>query len=275
METLKFIPEGSSLCIYKSSYFMQVVPHSIINGTIKQSAHALCTCRDLLVYYLRNRVRAEDLNLSQTRIMFHQDGKNVGWLKHGLRLINLVEEKFGWTKSVLYKVETKHNAHLMIGTKKWISSPALISLYLCIINAPRTNSDLGKIETYDKLISYFKEHQDEAEDFFTTSDYSFYLSEHIDKWPLLLANFNSLFFGKKTMLSNYGEEVAFTPAEEKAYDNTEDEKTRMILRNKANARLCDEGIHKLCQFQSGDVKLTRRFSELCNKSKSKVSKVLG
>lgn len=64
-------------------------------------------------------------------------GSNQGGLEQGIKFLNELEIKAGWSKTVLYKHPTLGGIHLIIGSKRWKYNIPLLSAFLLI---PRITS---------------------------------------------------------------------------------------------------------------------------------------
>jgi hypothetical protein len=92
------------------------------------------------------------------------------WMKEGVRMVNILERKLGWSLTRLYKVEDKTLSgkflsnekiyiHALAGSAKWMRAPQLLSLYLLFIRLGRFHENTGvftKFSDLSKLVNSLK-----------------------------------------------------------------------------------------------------------------------
>lgn len=151
----------------------------------------------------------------------------------GVKLANAYESKLGWPLTKMYKVEiiqkisTKNTFFYIVGSRRWIKAPALLSLYLLLIRLGHHHVIQKKaFKTYDTAFETLKTICKRG----SLPTDLFYFKMHGDQWMLVLENYNKL-FKKRTIKDLY------RPA--KQYNNN----------------YFPEGINTLCDGNTLDVNL--------------------
>ena len=124
-----------------------------------EQAHPLVKCRDFLhdVLYAIHGERAVgiygfvyntkinpliDLNSIRLLVTYQNEKQAAEWSKKAINVLNIFEETFD-KKSIAEEVEDHKNMRVFIGSKEWLSTPALLSLYTLLIRLVAHN-----LETY-------------------------------------------------------------------------------------------------------------------------------
>lgn len=148
-----FVPEKSiySLCEISQKVDMKFAfAHIIEKGgkaTLKQ-IHQFIKCRDFLgdalfathhgkqfgIYGFRFDGSKIKVDTEKTILLIRYNGLEK--LQNGLNLLNYLERKAHWKKSRIIDLGAKDGScpiYLALGSKKWVSSPQLISLYTLLL----------------------------------------------------------------------------------------------------------------------------------------------
>ena len=117
---------------------------------------------DMTLKYLRILVLGKsEKGASKAKFAKNLANQNK-WMKEGVRMVNILERKLGWSLSRLYKVEDKTLSgkylsnekiyiHALTGSAKWMRAPQLLSLYLLFIRLGRFHENTGVFTKFSDL----------------------------------------------------------------------------------------------------------------------------
>ena len=163
-------------------------------------------------------------------------------MERAVNFINILEKKHGWQETKLYGIDCVKTdvdrpitiACLLTGSRKWLRSPHMISLWLLILRTaghkylwnPKSQEELSR-----KMFNYLEKVKGGDAQYMRTS-YPY--------WDKIMSNHDKLFKGFP-MKRNYSAKLAW---------EGNDSPT--------------EGIFKLCKGTTLDKELLKRFKEVCN-----------
>jgi len=186
-------------------------------------------------------------------------------VKTGLRMLNIVEKRYNWPLTKMYDVapidiprrtntptsfsdyERKTTRRILmkmiVGSKRWIRSPHMISLFLLLFRFPHSDAlainhrKFEKVKSYSGLVKACKSPYNGG----VASDVV-YVNNTIKFWDILLGDFDNL-FRDMPLKENFSS---------KAYKD---------------GYSCTEGVDRLCRLCSEHDDLQKRFVAKAKKSK--------
>lgn len=139
-----------------------------------EQTHPFVKCRDFLhdVLYAIHGNRAVgiygfgyntktnpliDLNNIRLLVTYQNEKQAEEWSKKAINVLNIFEETFD-KKSIVEEVEDHKNMRVFIGSREWLSTPALLSLYTLLIRlvAHNLETHVPEINTMDDFIKACK-----------------------------------------------------------------------------------------------------------------------
>lgn len=176
--------------------------------------------------------------------------------KRGVKIVNLFETELGWPLSVPFVVSSKISppstvVYAIEGSKKWMQSPHLISLYLLLLRGA------GRFETFDdvKTCKSFYKKCIELGNRYLTDTYSRKSKpQHsLKKWPegRWAADLHNLYDSANRMLF-------FLKNVDELY------KDRKVEDLFTHSNFSD-GFRRLCNHKADDSTTNNRFKEMCEK----------
>jgi hypothetical protein len=259
MKKLQLEPDKEYLDnTYYSTNTFAVVYDSIVEDIIT-APEWFDSCREVVCDRIRTRFQLsktfdmEKLKLLvRTKFIAHYGGELTNPQKNlikkrklaynkailiGLKIVNLVEKKFKWPLTKIYPVECKqldenNIFYYFIASKKWIKSPNMFSLFMLLL---RVGTKIKEYTTFRTLDGFYKSLQRNK----NTVDIN-YLKTHYKRILLVLKHYNRL-FGKTSMRDLY---IPSTPL-----------------------NLFPEGINSLCDLNTNDLSLRKRFVKILNEEK--------
>ena len=166
----------------------------------------------------------------------------------GIKIINLYEGELGWPLTKIHFLENdisaRHMFYYVVGSKRWIKAPALLSLYTLLLRLGQLTHQAskfsGKFTTFDGAIKALDK---EAKKKHISGDISYY-KQHKDKWMFFLSNYKRL-FSKRDMSD------LWSPAQNHG------------------SSFFSEGINTLCDHDTQDVKLQLAIEKIWKESEKK------
>ena len=240
---------------YSHSGYMFAFCSKIVNNEVHQRS-AFNSCREdlanCLFYNDKNTIHT-DRSRYMVRHVTSDPNKNKTekWFdnetKIGLRIVNIMEKRHGWPLTKMYNVEPSIKdvgkcsyggpkqlitfQKVLIGSTKWVRSPHMISLYILLFRLPtRVPKKFGSIKTYKG----FEEACNKCRG--ATSGDAYHVATTFKFWDMLMANFGQMFAGT-TSKDNF---------KKVSYKNCQ----------------YDEGILKLCRFNSKNEQISGKFVAL-------------
>jgi hypothetical protein len=155
-----------------------------------------------------------------------------------IKIINMLEKEFTWPLTKIYHVESKqlnenNDFYYFEGSKKWIKTPNIFSLFMLLT---RIGSSLKKHTGFRTLDGFYKNLTRNE----STLDIS-YLKTHFNRCLLALKHYNRL-FGKTSMKDLY------CPPDNDLIQFS-------------------EGINSLCNLDTLDINLRRKFTKIIDEEK--------
>ena len=218
------------------------------------------SCREIICDHLRTRLSLKkSRNIKKTRLLVYTkiiahaegsilDKKQKSTVKRlklvyekemlvGLKSINLLEKKFKWPITKIYSVECKqldknNIFYYFVGSKKWIKSPSLFSLFMLLI---RIGQSIKKCNTFRTLDGFHKSLYANRK----TLDID-YMRAHYKRCLLIIKYYDKL-FGRIPMKNLYIPDT--------------------------NKNLFIEGINTLCDLDTEDLVLRKKLTTILNKEK--------
>jgi len=218
-------------------------------GEIKSTSY-LTYCRESFCEYVRQEARkvtTNKVNLDKLQMVIY---RRVGERRlksnskiferqvlAGQKMVNTIEKYQGWPLTRIYPViieEVPENnlAYFITANKRWLKAPAMLSLYTLLFRIASSEAKfkfIKNIESYDNLFKVLKEAADKSSYMEMA-----YCRVHSKYWPLILDNYQTL-FGDRTMKKLYYPKGGWH---------------------------FSEGINRLCDGNTNDDVLRKRFEEL-------------
>lgn len=215
-------------------------------------------CRETLCEYMRQQLRAVkemDINFNKLHLIIYRRvaagrvDSNLAIFQDqvlaGQLMVNLIEKHYGWplTKVVPTTIINKDvpnacKAYYLSGSKRWIKSPIMLSLFTLLFRIAARGEKKFKLSAEMKSMKTMFSALDDVADKSSYQELSYY-RVHGARWKVVLDNYNKL-FSKRSMLDHY------YPGHRSWYFN--------------------EGINKLCDESSLDPTLNKQFIQLAAKS---------
>lgn len=200
------------------------------NGEVRATDHSFVYCREFLIDKYRglvmSKARKPVLDFSKSRLLFlfkHKGPRSLKIqtpkleknLKRGVKAVNIIEKKLGWSLTKVYKAtlpedwkEALFIGYVIIGPAKWTYAPALVSLYTLILRS-------GGHTFWDKFRFFTPKNLESCVDHFRktrsgtpkvavgcgNSDYG-HIADTRKLWIPLLKNSDEIFF-ERTQKENY------------------------------------------------------------------------
>ena len=171
------------------------------------------SCREIVCDQLRNRFKSKKKPyikktrlLTYAKFISHGEGlplnkKQKGTIKKlklrheketlvGLKTVNLFEKKFKWPITKIYSVECEqvdenNIFYYFVGSKKWIKSPSLFSLFMLLI---RIGKSIKKRNAFRTLDGFYKSLYENEK----TLDIN-YMRAHYERCLLVMKYYDRLF----------------------------------------------------------------------------------
>ena len=265
---VKWFPEGSLNEIYQTTKMQFAFLSSEKTGHMQ--CHAFVLCRDFLhdavkwfIKKTKDRIygfeyahgKNPSIDMEEMKMLVTKKaatGKEIAKLEDNMKmakkLLNFYERMAGWKLSRLVKIEDKDKKRsiwLFRGSKKWLASPFLISMYTFIIRLGNKSDDI-KFKNEKELMQSYKyimEHRDKYKDERGNDNDASYLQDCYNKLGIILCNYKTLFkLGEDGLHAVY-----------KTVDNKDWFHDRC-------------GIVHLCQFDTPDKELNEEFKKLCKEN---------
>lgn len=213
------------------------------------------TCRESFIHWLRGRIEEENIKVPINRVVFLM-GRSVRYdagpsviekfrkkffkdIRCGVKLVNIIEAHYGWTRTKMYHVNSiKPNglAFLITGPSRWMRAPQLLSFYTLILRLGRfsefdnVNTFRGFCQVSEKFTTARRRGEEDNSD-------RIFMKMCGPYWRLLIENMDSLYKGKdlsRTYSSSHlNQSSGFS-----------------------------EGIHSLCSGNSADRELKKAWANL-------------
>ena len=114
------------------------------------------------------------------------------WMKTGVSMVNILEEKHGWPLTEMYQVKHNHTKNLLVrmfvGSNNWMRSPAMVSMFALLIRAGKIKRFKG-VKTHIGLMKAAAKCKRGE-----TNDQNYVLNSY-KYWDLLVGEFDRLFDG--------------------------------------------------------------------------------
>jgi hypothetical protein len=222
------------------------------------------SCREAVCSNIRDQIGHVDLGevFDKTRLILyfrgHKHRKKPYYNKlHaefertitvGTKLVNLYEKELGWPLTKIYPLENdvsrRHIFYYVVGSKRWIKAPALLSLYMLLFRLGHlthmSRKFSGRFSTFNGAMRSLNELASKKH---VTGDLS-YFKEHKDYWMFLLSNYKRL-FGKRDMSDLWQPKQSY------------------------GGGLFSEGINTLCDHDTQDVKLKLAIEKVWKENEKK------
>jgi len=172
----------------------------------------------------------------------------------GLRILNIMERHSGWPLTKMLNVETREIPpvnndgkraifmRMLEGSDKWMKSPHMLSLFFLLYRLSTRSSKYLTVKNYKQFKEVCKEYSAGS----ATSGDKHNVRNTILFWDTLMNDFDKMFKGL-TARSNF---------DKRNYTDT----------------YYNEGISKLCSFQTANIKIDERFVALACEVGAKVPK---
>lgn len=177
-----------------------------------QAIDGFTSCRESLIEKMNKRISSEKIPTDKVRILFIL-GKE-GWprLSNTRRILNLYDDFAGFSKTDIYKCKLKSTYdrkgeaeqfyHLIIGSRRWIKSSYMLSLFMQMLRVGVKSScfedeDFESLQAFEKKINSIISKASSN----TLSDFS-YLKYDFKHWRKFLKGY-SVLFGKHTIKKNW------------------------------------------------------------------------
>jgi len=163
--------------------------------------------------------------------------KYIKEISVSIKVINLIEKKFKWPLTKVYHAECKkinenNIFYYFEGSKKWVKSPNLFSLFMLLVRVGSSLKNNTKFRTLDGFYRSLYKNK-------LTTDVS-YLKTHYKRFLLAIEYYNRL-FGKTSMRDLY-------------LPNT-------------SLNQFTEGVNNLCDLNTNNLDLRRKFAIIINENK--------
>lgn len=124
-----------------------------------------------------------------------------------IKILNILEHECGWLKTkackVVYNKELPQELYMIVGSRRWIAAPSLLSLYVMLLRSGHRlvtenfYSYQGLMKSLDKklkpLCKNSKGWDEDTDNGWSDHDDKFYAAMTYKYWALLLRNYKNLF----------------------------------------------------------------------------------